>query len=106
MVDFRVVPEALQANVKFLQEASDAWQEAADKLRGKELAEDDLGLLGQVEGVPRKHNEARQSCLDKLKEGRKALESAARALGQVAAEYRSRDAEYYEQFGYIDETWK
>ena len=106
MVDFRVVPEALQANVKFLQEASDAWQEAADKLRGKELAEDDLGLLGQVEGVPRKHNEALQSCLDKLKEGRKALESAARALGQVAAEYRSRDAEYYEQFGYINEKMK
>ena len=56
--------------------------------------------------MPRKHNEALQSCLEKLKEGRKALESAARALGQVAAEYRSRDAEYYEQFGYIDETWK
>lgn len=72
-------------------------------LSGKELAEDDLGLLGRVEGVPRKRNEALQSCLDKLKEGRDSLENAATALGQVAADYASRDAEYYRRFGYLNE---
>ena len=102
-MDFRVVPAALEANVKFLREASDAWQKSFEMLSGKELAEDDLGLLGRVEGVPGKHNEALQSCLDKLKEGRDSLENAATALGQVAADYASRDAEYYRRFGYINE---
>jgi len=102
-VDFRVVPAALEANVKFLREASDAWQKSFEMLSGKELAEDDLGLLGKVEGVPGKHNEALQSCLDKLEEGRDSLENAATALGQVAADYASRDAEYYRRFGYINE---
>lgn len=102
-MDFRVVPAALEANVKFLREASDAWQKSFEMLSGKELAEDDLGLLGKVEGVPRKHNEALQSCLDKLKEGRESLENAATALGQVAADYASRDAEYYRRFGYLNE---
>ena len=102
-MDFRVVPAALEANVKFLREASDAWQKSFEMLSGKELAEDDLGLLGKVEGVPGKHNEALQSCLDKLEEGRDSLENAATALGQVAADYASRDAEYYRRFGYINE---
>lgn len=101
-MDFRVVPAALEANVKFLREASDAWQKSFEMLSGKELAEDDLGLLGKVEGVPGKHNEALWSCLDKLKEGRDSLENAAIALGRVAAEYTSRDAEYFRTFGYID----
>lgn len=103
MVDFRVVPAALEANVRLLRDASDAWQKSFEMLSGKELAEDDLGLLGIAEGVPRKHNEALRSCLDKLKEGRDSLENAAIALGQVAAEYASRDAEYFRRFGYVDE---
>jgi hypothetical protein len=102
MVDFRVVPAALEANVKFLRTAPDSWQRSFDKPNGKGLGEDDLGLLGKMEGVPRRHNEALQGCLDKLKEGRDSLENAVTALGEVAADYASRDAEYYRKFGYIN----
>lgn len=106
MVDYRAVPKALRANVKFLQAASDAWESAAKTLKDKQLGEDDLGMLGKAEGVPKKHNDALQSCLDKLNEGRESLEKAATALGQVAMEYESRDAKYYRKFGYIDEQLK
>ena len=104
MTDYTVVPQAIRANVKFLFEAADAWGRAYQVLHGKELADDDLGLLGQPSAATRNHNDAIADALVRLKEGRDVLERAANDLKAVADDYESRDAEYYETFGYINEN--
>ncbi|MGW5643700.1 hypothetical protein [Saccharopolyspora sp. NPDC003762] len=101
MSDYTVVPKALRANVKFLFEAADAWERAYQALSGKELNDDDLGLLGGPSSATRNHNLAVADALQRLKEGQEVLEKAANSLRDVADEYESRDAEYYENFGYL-----
>ncbi|MGI8306901.1 hypothetical protein [Saccharopolyspora hattusasensis] len=100
MSDYTVVPQALRKNVKFLYDAADAWGKALQALAGKDLDEDDLGLLGSPSSATRNHNLALADALDRLKEGQEVLEKAASTLKAVADDYESRDAEYYEKFGY------
>ena len=104
MTDYRVVPGALRSNVKFLHEASDAWGKAHQSLTGMELAGDDLGILGDPSSATRNHNAAIQDALDRLRKGQEVLERAADELKGVADDYESRDAEYYEKFGYLRES--
>ncbi|WP_190816570.1 hypothetical protein [Saccharopolyspora pogona] len=104
MTDYTVVPQALHANVKFLYDAADAWGKAHQALSGKDLSEDDLGLLGEPSAATRNHNLALTDALERLKEGQEVLEKAASSLKAVADEYESRDAEYYEKFGYMREN--
>lgn len=101
MVDYRVVPQALRANVKELDEVADAWQNAKKRLDGVSMASDDLGLLGG--NAPSRHNTAVAEIVKRLGEGFTALNNAAEALKGVADDYAARDAKYYKQFGYLDE---
>ncbi|PKW14279.1 hypothetical protein [Saccharopolyspora spinosa] len=103
MSDYTVVPQALRKNVTFLYEAADAWGRAHRALFGMELDDSDLGLLGGPSGATRNHNLAVADALERLKEGQEVLEKAAESLKTVADEYESRDAEYYEKFGYMRE---
>ena len=103
MPDYRVVPEALRANVTQLDEAADLWQEAHKTLRDEgKMADDAFGLLGQAEGVVGQYNEAWKDVTEKLARGHDALARAAAALGLVAADYERMDAAYYGHFGYLD----
>jgi uncharacterized protein YukE len=102
MTGFKVVPQALRDNVKFLQDASDAWESAHNALNGKDLGANDIGLLGRASGAVRYHNEALHDVIDKLKKGSAVLEDAANKLKVIAEDYESRDARYYRKFGYLD----
>ncbi|MCX9190905.1 hypothetical protein C3Y87_05650 [Carbonactinospora thermoautotrophica] len=101
MVDFSVVPAALRANVKLLQQASENWQRAYSELNNRQLAEDALGLLAKMAGVPSAYNAALHDVADKIRRGSEVLTAAADALGAVAAEYERKDEEYAKKFGYI-----
>ncbi|MEU4803086.1 hypothetical protein [Actinosynnema sp. NPDC023587] len=103
MVDFHVVPEAMRRNAKEFVDVADAWNNARSALLDAHLADDDLGLLGRTERVPQSHNAGLNNILDRLAKGFEALNNAALALRAVADEYESRDAEYYRQFGYLDD---
>ncbi|MCO1582649.1 hypothetical protein M8C13_43585 [Crossiella sp. SN42] len=100
MTGYQVVPAALRANVKFLLDAADSWDNAHKKLHGKVLSPDDLGLLGKLASVPDNYNQALESVLKALKKGFIALDEAGKGLGQVANEYESKDAKFYRKFGY------
>ena len=102
MPDFRVVPEALRANVTQLEEAANLWQEAHNMLLKGKMADDAFGLLGQAENVAGQYHEAWKDVVQKLNRGHDALARAATALGLVAADYERMDAAYYGQFGYLD----
>jgi hypothetical protein len=105
--DYRVVPEALRANVTQLDEAATLWQEAHNMLLEGRLEggmrDDAFGLLGRNEDVGEQYNKALQDVVDKLARGHKALASAAAALDRVADDYERMDAAYYDQFGYLDQ---
>lgn len=101
MPDYRVVPQALRRNVKFLYDAADAWETAYKALNGKDLASDDLGKLGQIEDVTKSHNTALGDVLKALKDGTEVLHKAGDTLNGVAKVYEAKDAEYYEKFGYM-----
>ncbi|WP_223840096.1 hypothetical protein [Saccharopolyspora pogona] len=79
MSDYTVVPEALRKNVKFLYDAADAWGKALQALTGKDLNEDDLGLLGGPSGATRNHNLALDDALERLKKGQKSSKRQATA---------------------------
>ncbi|WP_277675678.1 hypothetical protein [Saccharopolyspora rectivirgula] len=101
MAGFEVVPGAIRKNVRFLQEASDAWDTAHKALKGMELKENALGLLGRLSFAIQHHNFALDEALRVLEEGQQRLEEAATKLQAVAHEYESRDADYYAEFGYL-----
>lgn len=99
--NFHVVPDALRMNSRFLAQASDAWASAHQKLKDQQLSSDDVGLLARQVDLHRDYNEALQACLDLLSKGTENLETAHRALKQVADDYESKDAEAYTKLGYI-----
>lgn len=101
MTGYKVVPQALRDNVKFLQDAADAWEQAKRALDHQQFDDSDLGILGRASGATRYYNDALADVLDRLREGIDALENAGVQLKAVADEYESRDAEYYRRFGYM-----
>jgi uncharacterized protein YukE len=101
--DYRVVPEALRANVTQLDEAAALWQEARKLLLAGTMHDDAFGWLGRAEDIAGQYNKAWQGVLDKLARGQEALARAATALDRVAEDYERMDAAYYDQFGYLDQ---
>ncbi|APU22101.1 hypothetical protein [Actinoalloteichus sp. GBA129-24] len=104
MVDFQVVPEALRDNVRKIYDIADSWSGAKDLATGQYMAARDLGFLGEHENVPSTYNDAVDTIIEKLTLGFEALNNAGDALGDVADDYESRDAEFYQEFGYINES--
>jgi hypothetical protein len=103
MPAYRVVPEALRANVTQLDEAAKLWREAHKTLLAGTMPDDAFGLLGRAEDIAGQYNKAWQGVLDKLARGQDALARAATALDRVADDYERMDAAYYDQFGYLDQ---
>ncbi|APU16037.1 hypothetical protein [Actinoalloteichus fjordicus] len=103
MIDFHVVPEALRANVRELHEVAEAWAGAKSKLEDRHLATGDLGYLGDQENIVSLYNDALNAVLERLQSGFESLNNATDALRGIADEYESRDAEFYAEFGYIND---
>ncbi|MCA1190453.1 MULTISPECIES: hypothetical protein [Saccharopolyspora] len=93
MAGFDVVIEALRGNVMFLQEAQDSWEEAHNKVKGKTLEEDDLGLLGKQGDIPGAYNGAAENLFAGLLKGVENLGKAAASLRAVVDDQAEREEE-------------
>lgn len=72
-------------------------------LESTHLADDDLGLLGNLEGAPARLNASMVKCVDHFHRLAKTLQVAGEVLNDVAAHYAAMDDSYYEQFGRVDD---
>ncbi|WP_414937837.1 hypothetical protein [Amycolatopsis sp. cmx-11-51] len=99
---YYVVPDALRKNTDAWVTAGDAWYEFF-KLGGDYAAMSniDMGLLGVKTGFPRDYNVARETILKTARTGFEQIQEVRDNLDKVAKDYEDRDAEYYEQFGYM-----
>ncbi|MGH4019844.1 MAG: hypothetical protein ACRDT0_11520 [Pseudonocardiaceae bacterium] len=100
MAGFRAVPDALRTNVRFLDDAADAYHAAAKEVEGAEMDALDLGLLGMLAGVPGAYAAALTEVVGSLQLSGNMLVGGSAALKTVAEEYESRDEKYYRKFGY------
>jgi hypothetical protein len=98
---YTVVPESLLDMVEGLRNAHLDWADMRDKIDGLTLDTLSLGILGELSNYSSTYNDVKDVVADKLTEGYESLHSTARTLEQVAKFYNEKDAEYYEQFGYL-----
>lgn len=98
---FTVVTESLLDMVKGLRNAHMDWSDMRDTIDGLALDTLSLGVLGELSSYSSTYNDVKDLVADKLTEGYESLHSTARTLEQVAKFYNEKDAEYYEQFGYL-----
>jgi hypothetical protein len=99
---YTVVPEALLAMVDALRDAHRDWAAMKDTLDGLVLQTWSLGVLGEASAYPDGYNNIKDEVVTKLTEGERSLDGTSRTLEKVAKYYNEKDAEYYEQFGYIE----
>lgn len=102
MTDFHVVPDALVGCANYLSEADLKWATAVQSLT-QAMSDDACGLLGKTANLPKAFNEARQEIVDRLTLSGQSLADAQARIKQTADAYEQKDAEWYAQFGYIDE---
>jgi hypothetical protein len=99
---YTVVPESLLSMSKALRDAHQAWLGMRSNLDRLVLQSLSLGVLGELSGYPDSYNDIRDAVVDKLAEGEQSIQDTSMALEKVAKFYNEKDAEYYEQFGYIE----
>lgn len=101
---YEVVPAALRKAQKAWSAAQVEWEFFQLVVRDDLFMNNgDMGLLGREQNFPQAYNEARTMIEDKLGAGARVLQDASDQLDVVATEYESKDAEYYEKFGYLGE---
>lgn len=100
--DFRVVPGALHKMTGALSGAARAWHDITMVIQSLSMQSLDLGLLGEATDYPDRYNELKNLVGDQLEDGVTVWRDMANALGEVAQTYADKDAEWYEQFNYID----
>lgn len=104
MTDFRVVPAALKLDADRVRVASDYWATAhLAILNGLPMNEIALGKESSALKIVQTFNECAEKLCVKLVDGANAIDGAADKLTAVAQHFENVDAEYYRQFGYIDE---
>jgi hypothetical protein len=100
---YEVVPGALRKAQQAWEDAKVEWEFFTLVVRDDlAMGESDMGLLGKKVDFPGKYNRARAEIEDKLEKGARALQDTSDQLDVVATEYESKDADYYEKFGYLE----
>jgi hypothetical protein len=100
--DFAVVPEALRDMWAGLLEAHDDWDTMRKTLNSYVLDTFSYGVLGELATYSSSYNAMREEIVARLSVGVESLWDTARTLESVAKHYSQKDAEYYEQFGYLE----
>jgi hypothetical protein len=101
---YEVVPDALRGAQKAWEAAKVEWEFFQLVIRDDlVMRSGDMGLLGREQNFPEAYNGARAEIEDKLSTGARALQDSSDELDAVATEYESKDAAYYEKFGYLGE---
>jgi len=101
---FQVVPTSLIKMATALTTAAQTWHGVASQVVGMRMEPLDLGLLGAAKDYPGRYNELKDLVHDQLDEGVVVWQEMAEAMKTVAETYAAKDAEWYEQFGYLAES--
>jgi hypothetical protein len=99
---YRVVPDALRDMWEGLGDAHRDWGDMRDSVDNLVLRTLSLGVLGELSSYSTAYNDVKDVVVDKLTVGHEALHETAKALEKVAKFYIEQEAEYYEQFGYVE----
>lgn len=99
---YMVVPDALSGMKHALLEAAETWETLKTTVDDLTMASLDLGLLGESVDYPDSYNGVKDDIVDKLSTGHDVLASTGEALTDAVTTYQNQDAEYYEDFGYIE----
>lgn len=99
---YTVVPESLLSMVDALRDAHRDWTTMKDTLDSLALGTWSFGVLGEAAGYPDRYNIIKDEVVTKLADGGAVLDETSRTLEKVAKHYNEKDAEYYEQFGYLE----
>ncbi|MFE3547010.1 hypothetical protein ACFXK0_28950 [Nocardia sp. NPDC059177] len=101
-VDFNTCPQALRLQATEVQQAADHWKEAKEAIAGTPMQADALGFFG-TEIVSKFNTAAAGVIATKLIQGHISISNAAGSLDTCAKHFENLDAEWYRQFGYIDQ---
>jgi hypothetical protein len=99
---YTVVPESLLSMSRALRGAHQDWLAMRSGLDRLVLQSLSFGVLGELSGYPDSYNGIRDDVVDKLAEGEDSIHDTSMTLEKVAKFYNEKDAEYYEQFGYLE----
>jgi hypothetical protein len=100
--EYTVVPGALRKMTFELSTATQKWKSMIAKVDEMKLGEDDLGVLAHAAEYVTGYNEANGVIVGRLEEGTGVLEATTTTLDDVATNYEKREADWYEEFGYIN----
>ncbi|CAM3361352.1 hypothetical protein KIPE111705_04800 [Kibdelosporangium persicum] len=100
---YKVVPDALGDMWEGLSDAERDWADMRDSVDSLVLGTLSLGVLGELSSYSTAYNDVKDVVVDKLAVGRESLHDTAKALEKVAKFYNEQEAEYYEQFGYVED---
>lgn len=102
MTDFRVAPEALTLGADRVRVAADYWANAhLSILNTMPMQQMMFGNKGI--DIVKKLQKCTEELSVKLIDGKNSIDDAADKLATCANHFTAVDAEYYRQFGYIDE---
>ncbi|MFC6011528.1 hypothetical protein [Nocardia lasii] len=104
MTDFRVAPDALRTEAERVREAAGWWETAhLGILNVSPMPQDALGNWEVAKNIVKTFNTSAESLCIKLKDGTASIDKAADAIGVAARHFENEDAEFYRQYGFIDE---
>lgn len=100
--EYTVVPGALRKMTVELIAATERWKTMIAKVDQLKLGENDLGVLANAADYVEGHNAANEVVVEKLEDGAKVFDNTTTTLDDVAKNYEKKEAEWYEEFGYIN----
>ncbi|MFI9509246.1 type VII secretion target [Nocardia sp. NPDC052566] len=101
MTDFHVVPQALRTQANEIINTAGHYNLAANYVGDHRMPPLTLGIFGK--DVASIFNDVATNVHDKLDKGKKSIQSAGEGISTCATNYENVDAQYYREFGYIDE---
>lgn len=103
MSGYEVVPGALTDMANLLVESTNTWLDLRAGMTTWTMESFTLGVLGEMQGYPAGYNEILAEVISKVDLAAESFVATEQALRAVAADYEAQEAEFYEQFGYVEE---
>ncbi|MBA4857165.1 hypothetical protein [Nocardia farcinica] len=101
MTDFQVCPAALRTQANEIGQCASHYTSSSKHIGEHRMAPLTLGALGK--DVVTIFNDVTLDVSTKLAKSAETIQSAAEGIAACATHYENLDADYYRQFGYIDE---
>jgi hypothetical protein len=99
---YTVVPDSLRAMATELRDAGTEWTTMCGDVQRLLMTPLTLGALGEAANYPTAYNDILYGIVEQLLKGTTSLTDTASTVAQVARYYSDKDADYYEEFGYLE----